>query len=313
MPTTYQYTSDDAGAPLLTSEMPQPDASSLGNLLKACLVSGYGARPAAGWTNPYADGSGKYVLRQGGGSQEYLYLYDGHPSYGGQTVNLKGFETMSALEIGTNPYPTTAIATFTAVYVKVASATPCTWILVADDRTFYFYSRLFSGGAYAQLWFGDFYSQLTSGLYRSFLQCHSPLSRQAALTTSLAYPEGAWTPRLHNGIYNSADQRLNLYGDTAKGAGYPSIFAGDVPYPASGDNKIWTAKIKLGQWNIPVTRGYLRGTRHWLHQTAAVADRDIWPGTDALAGRNFLLIRDVESGGATKHVLVHETTSWDTN
>ena len=47
MPVTL-YRSTDDDAPALTK-------SNLSLILKACLVTGYGSKPGAGWTMPYED------------------------------------------------------------------------------------------------------------------------------------------------------------------------------------------------------------------------------------------------------------------
>ena len=47
--TVRVYRWDDASAPVLTGEV-----GKLAALLKACLVTGYGSKTAAGWSNPYS-------------------------------------------------------------------------------------------------------------------------------------------------------------------------------------------------------------------------------------------------------------------
>lgn len=57
------YKSTDAGAPVLDKT-----ARCVSNILKACLVTGYGAKEGAGWTMPFEDvASGNRVLRAGAG------------------------------------------------------------------------------------------------------------------------------------------------------------------------------------------------------------------------------------------------------
>lgn len=58
--TVYRF--DDAGAPTLSAA-----AGALISVLDACLVNGYGAKPAAGWTKAFSD-TNQAAYRQGAGS-----------------------------------------------------------------------------------------------------------------------------------------------------------------------------------------------------------------------------------------------------
>ena len=307
MPTTRVYRSTDAGAPVLERLDVDDEATSLMALLHACLVTGYGAFPAAGWTRPYKNAT-TAVFQQGGGSGEYLHMLDDTSVT--PSPRFIGYETMSAIDTGTNPYP--AAGAYTSVtYQAGAGGIAMPWTIVADDRTFYFYHRDATTSNYTVLAYGDGYSYQSSGLYRTFLSSQGYYIRSDSLIGSGA---NFWyTPRNELGVYNAIDRPLSLAGDATKGIA--SRLVGSIPYPHGPDQKIWLAPLELVDHNNPAVRMRLRGFWHWLHNTASVADEDVFSGVGDLVWKNFLLIRDVQSGGSTfTNVVIHETSStWDTN
>src|SRR4051812_21450587 len=158
MPVTV-YRSTDPSAPVLDGL-----AGSLVNLLDKCLVAGYGAKAAAGWTKPFT-GTNTAVFRQGGGNSFYLDVADNGPGVATtQEARLRGYEAMTAVATGTGPFPTVALAA-NGLFIRksaAAAATARVWTLIADDRTFYLFIQ--SGDVAGQWWgfnFGDFYSYVT--------------------------------------------------------------------------------------------------------------------------------------------------------
>lgn len=305
MPTTRIYRSTDAGAPVLERLDAVDEATSMMALFNSCLVSGYGALPGAGWTRPYKDVT-YAVFKQGGGSGEYLQVEDSTAVT--PSPRFVGYESMSSTTVGTSPYPVNP-GYVSIDYQAAAGGIPIPWVLVADDRTFYFYTRDATTSNYVGLAYGDGYSYQSSGLYRTFLTS-TPFRRNSTIT---APGMDRWyTPRDHLGTYNSTDAPLTLIGDQAKGTS--ETLTGAVPYPHGPDNKIWLAPLELVHHGTPAIRMRLRGFWHWLHNTASVADDDVFPGTDDMLGKNFLLLRNVQSQGAYLNIVVHETSStWETN
>lgn len=306
MPTTRVYRSTDAGAPVLERLIADDAATSMMALFNSCLVAGYGAHAAAGWTRPYKDAT-RAVFKQGGGSGEYLYMLDDTSVT--PSPRFIGYETMSAIDTGTNPYP--AAGAYTSInYQATAGGIAMPWIIVADDRTFYFYHRDGTTSNYTVLAYGDGYSYQSSGLYRTFLSSQGFYQRQELITGATAM---FYTPRDHLGAYNSTDAALSLSGDNSKGV--TNRLAGLVPYPHGPDQKIWLAPLELVAHTVPAIRMRMRGFWHWLHDTAAVADEDVFPGVDDMVGKDFLIIRNVQNAGSVfTNVVIHETSStWDTN
>jgi hypothetical protein len=174
--TVQVYRSTDASAPVLTGQV-----GTLVALLDACLVTGYGAKAAAGWTKPLT-GTNKAAFRQNAtgannsASPMYLYVDDNGPGAGGaREARVCGFETMSAITpTGTGQFPTAAqsaigVGTLTIRKSTTADATARTWTLVANGQTFYLFVE--SGDFVAPLLgpmpfvFGDVKSYKSSDIY----------------------------------------------------------------------------------------------------------------------------------------------------
>ncbi len=93
------YSWDDAGAPVLSTSN---DASLL-TILTNCLVSGYGTRTPAGWTQPYLDvPNQKGVFKPGLGHEIYLRVDD---NYSYQYAKGNAFGTMTDIDTGSDEWP----------------------------------------------------------------------------------------------------------------------------------------------------------------------------------------------------------------
>src|SRR5690606_20143676 len=101
MPWTL-YQSSDAGAPVLSGQ-----SGSLLAVLDACLITGYGAKPAAGWTIAFTDGD-KRVYRPGASakSRKFVRINDTSSLLGGaREAGIRGFDSMSDIDTGVHPFP----------------------------------------------------------------------------------------------------------------------------------------------------------------------------------------------------------------
>lgn len=215
------YQSTDASAPVLTGQ-----AGSLVALLDACLIAGYGAKTAAGWSTAYT-ASNKRAYRMGttGNTGFYLNVDDsGGGSGGAREAFMTGYQTMSDLATGTGQFPTSAQITLGSAPIgalvcrksTTADATARKWYLVADESCFHLFVETgdFSVNPRCVLGFsfGDFYSMNgTSDLYRCMIigrnnqntgiAGHEALT---ALTNSLTAIQGGHYVAAHaNGIGTS--------------------------------------------------------------------------------------------------------------
>lgn len=121
------YDSTMPSAPVLNAT-----ENSLALLLKACLVDGFGAKPAAGWTMPYS-ATGKAVFKPsvGGG----YYRFNDSAARGGaglRVAELKCYEAMTDVDSGTG---LGAVGFILKSTTSDAIARP--WVLIADELSFY--------------------------------------------------------------------------------------------------------------------------------------------------------------------------------
>lgn len=122
------YKSTDASAPTLSGQ-----AGRLIAVLDACLVTGYGSKTAAGWTKSFS-GTNLAAYRMTTTSPAtgfYLRVDD----TGTTSSRIVGYETMSDVNTGTNPFPTAAQQSGGAYAWKssTADATARPWCLIADS------------------------------------------------------------------------------------------------------------------------------------------------------------------------------------
>lgn len=125
------YTSDDTSAPTINGT-----AGSLITALDAILVNGYGSKSAAGWTKPYT-GTNKAAFKQGAGLSHYLRVDDADT----RLSRVIGYATMSDVDTGTNPFPTSGQISG-GLYCRksvTAASTARPWICFANDSTFYIF------------------------------------------------------------------------------------------------------------------------------------------------------------------------------
>jgi hypothetical protein len=133
----YFYKSTDASAPTLNGTV-----GSLISVLDACLVNGYGSKAAAGWTKEYS-GTNLAAYRMSTTSPAtgmYLRVDDTVTT----TSRLVGYESMSDVNTGTGPFPTTAQVSGGLWLWKsnTADSVARPWAMIATNRSFYIYNNL---------------------------------------------------------------------------------------------------------------------------------------------------------------------------
>ena len=153
-PIVYRW--DDGNAPVARGER-----RSLCDILYACLVTGYGSKPGAGWTREYVNATfDKAAFRNNPLTGTGFYLrVDGAGTANAYTSNVQAFEAMTSVDDGLFPFNASqqTMATSTA-----ANTTARPWVLIADDRFFYLVIWTFITGApgnadnmVANMGFGD--------------------------------------------------------------------------------------------------------------------------------------------------------------
>lgn len=313
--TLQQYTSSDVGGPGLVSGT----AGSLIAILKACLVDGYGALPAAGWTQPVATAGNIGSFKQGAGAGLAFVLNDNGPN-GTATFKeawITGWETVlgvgAPVGTGTGQFPTPAQLNTTGHGVVrksvTADGTGRAWRIYADASTMYlFISTGDTAGTYNGCMFGDVFSLAGAGdLYRCALLCQATENS----TTTAAFDQGLATAttsghfmaRTYGG--GGASITGSCHGDMAKSSA--AGFAGIVQAPNGPDNAYYLSPIWLCETTGAIVRGRLRGLFQFCHAAATVADGQTFSGGGDFAGKSFQVVRLVNANSSP--ALIIETSA----
>jgi hypothetical protein len=137
--TVRTYYSTDTSAPVLSGT-----AGAAVGVLSACLVDGYGSRTAAGWSK--TTGTNKAAYRgpvPPGSPPEGTRFYVRVDDAGTTTANARGYESMSDVDTGLEPYPTVAQAASGVTIRKssTADATARPWGVIASEQFFIFIAQ----------------------------------------------------------------------------------------------------------------------------------------------------------------------------
>lgn len=277
---------------------------------------------AAGWTKPFT-GTNLASYKNGGGCQMYLRVNDAGPGAGAaKEARVLGYETMSDVNTGTGLFPTAAQQANGIFCRKSASAdaTARTWILIADACTFYL--GVLTGdaaGQYLSIGFGEYYSTVTSDLYRNFIVARISENSASASAdrlgelTGLTGTGGCYVPRGYTGLGTAVD--CGKHGDGVKGS--TSGFFGTVPMPNPENGGLYNSPIWISDPTTAPTsnlRGRMRGLWQWLHSVASATDADVFSGAASLAGKTFLEVKTIcNSSGATGVAVIETSATLETN
>lgn len=315
-PTVYR--SSDASAPVLTGT-----AGDLINLLDKCLVSGYGSKSAAGWSRKTAfagANSTRAVFQQGGGNSFYLDVDDrgaSSPLTGasGKEAAIRGYEAMTDVSTGTNPFPTTgqqAAATANWRKSATADAVPRGWFLIADDRSFILgVLTQDTANQYQIAIFGDIYSTKTGDGYRTGIWVRTAVNSASGSagfgqfsTTLISSATGFYVARTAAQTGTSVNLGCSILGSSPEGT------ISLINQAANGDGNVYLSRMMVGDQTSAVLRGWLRGLYEIL-TPIGLNDGDTFSGAGDFAGRTFVVVRGLISNGS--FCIAVETTAWDTS
>ena len=317
------YKNTDGSAPTLSGTV-----NSYVALLDACLVNGYGAKAAAGWTKPFT-GTNKAVFRNGtGSSQRYWRILDDGtvPTALAREATIYGYESMTDVDTGSNPFP--AVATTSNIRKSItADATARDWIVVADAHTAYIFvkSEVAVGvaGDFLTIGMGDFYSFQANDVYRCMTISRGVSNSGASTSDMFARFEGIlgnvtvgnWMPRGHNLTYGP--RNFGKHGDQDK-EGATGIATGIIPYTNPSDGGLYLAPTWIHDPTTapaPSVRGRLRGIWQFLHPAASVNHGDTVSGAAAgeLSGKTFEFIKTCPSSAGGGVIGVETSNTLETN
>lgn len=267
--TPIVYADTDGSAPAKDTNT----AGRMISILDGCLVNGYGAKSAAGWTKPYT-GTNIAVYRMATASPAtgfYLYVDDSNTAY----TTFRGCEAASDAILAnlTNPFPTTSqIAGGAGLYIP-RGASGGDWTVVADAQAFYIWVNSNAAGNQISF-FGDFvnYSADAYG-------CIAIGNTSSAATPSncnMGLAGATWNIGT-NGHYLARDTAGNLsVNNTKLVLGQNGLNSGVwATYPNPGNSKLLMCPFELTNGaTVNGARGKLPGCQMVLHNTSSIVNRD---------------------------------------
>lgn len=130
-PILYRW--DDANAPVARGER-----TSMIEILTACLVTGYGSRPPAGWTRQFVNAEGtKAIFRNDPSGTGMVLRIDAATPSQSNLFYASGYEAASSVDDVVFPFYT---GTLPVQYISNQNSTQSRpWVLLADERAFYFF------------------------------------------------------------------------------------------------------------------------------------------------------------------------------
>lgn len=290
IPIVYRW--DDANAPVARGER-----RSLCDILYACLVTGYGDKPAAGWTRPYVNATfDKAVFRNNPATGTGFYLQiDGATATSANKAKIMAYETMSDVDTGLFPFSSAALSELTVSSAAGTTARP--WVLVADDRFFYF--TVWSGSTAAptnstltktDIFFGDIVKWYPSDNYACLLDIGGG-SSGAGLTLQ--------NPDVSTSAFLNMPRKISGVATPVKPAYIRGGGPGSTTSPgqyglawASGD-PIMISRPHINNGESYTLRGWVPGLYYPCHPYTAFNQLD----TITVDDKNYLVINGYLGGG----------------
>lgn len=307
--TVRVYYSTDSGAPVYSGS-----AGALIAVLQACLVDGYGAKAAAGWTKPFT-GTNLAAFRPAAGNRHYLRVDDTNTT----AARVRGFEVMADVNTGTGPFPTDVQVSGGCYTVKsnAASSDARGWVVVADEKRFWLVSAQAVSTIAAStdiglgMFFGDIVSAKAGDAFHTLLIAGASSEASAVqiggvVTSISASLAGHYMARAYTQM--GASITVGKHSDNTKLIGATTVGSSGSAYPDPVTGGIGIAPLFVHENGPSVTRGVLPGAWCPVHYLPA-SPGDIFQGSGAHTGKEFLLV-DVSASGSRGRMALEISDTW---
>lgn len=258
----------------------------------------------AGWTKQYT-GTNKAVYKSSDPAATGMLLRVDHNTQAAR-AELRGYETMSDVDTGTNRFPSSAQngagLWLHTNYQAGASTNP--WLVIADSRIFYIGIALYSANNVAQYnmreaAFGDFLSDKSPDPYAALLCAPSDtptsnIGKLSKTSTAFATSVHSAAPREYNGIGSSVPlaRLLSALELNDYESGSASNFGGAYPNPTNNGLILTKLGLHSGSAGNHWRRGQVPGMYYMLQNSrAAFVSRDTVAGNGPLAGRKLMAMK----------------------
>lgn len=279
------YSSTDSGAPVLTGS-----PGGLISLLTTVLTTGYGSKPALGWTLEFS-GTNKAVFRPGAGLRLYHRIDNSYVDLGYAYIvyNISTYETMTNVDTGAGG---TALSYCYFVSDSQALTTVRPWMIIGDSKGFYLlvdggYSSTATG--YPRLfWMGEGIPLASSDAWCSFIAGGYTTSNPnpLAIIDNSSFASGGNTETCIRAHRNTAGSAIGPYTDLRLGGVCYNTLMGSNTLPAvmnyPFDGKLLYTQPFIHDTNINIARALLPGLYCPQHG-AGLTDKQIYSdGTKSL-------------------------------
>ena len=297
--TVRVYSSSDAGAPVLRGNTP----GDLINVLEKCLVTGYGAKAAAGWSKPFS-GTNVAAFKQGPGSNGmYLRVDDTSTATSSRKAKVVGYETMTDVNTGApQPFPTLAQnptgGNWFTHYSSGSVANPRPWMIIADEMFFWLLIKTYpedTSSYYRECYaFGDIIPFKPGDTTHTILLQNDS---ETSPNSSEPYPFQGMNISSTMTRYRLSVARdfTNLGGPITQGwhndmtKGSSSWGQGQLSYPHGPDgglylSPVWMHNPQVSPYSV---RGIMPGIWVHCHNYGILPDGQVIEGQGELAGKTF--------------------------
>lgn len=247
----------------------------------------------SGWTIPYT-GTNLEVYQQGAGNGR-LIRFDDTAALDARVV---GYESMTDLNTGTGPFPTTAQLSGGGYFRKSAAASTAVrdWIVIATQTAFYLWINSASATTSAKVYFfGDFVSYTPSDIFNTILIAATTAGgAQGAhdVTVNIGTAgAGHFIARAatQTGTSITAGKHINA----AASRGAATIGSNGEAYP--GQRGLSMSKVHIHEPTAIIVRGEMPGILAPLH-ALPLAHLDTFQGVGGYTGKRFLALSHNSSG-----------------
>ncbi len=278
----------------------------------------------AGWEKPFS-GTNIGVYRSPNPESTRFFLRVDDSGVALTDARVVGFESMTDANTGTNAFPTTTQLSGGAFWPKAdwgEASTPRAWVIIADDRTFYYWCHTMTntsthGRAGAVQGFGDFTPLNSADAFACYLAGYpSVIGGSSGTQPPLGGESGlVWIARSHTGFAGAEAHQTRPLAARNVSTSSISGASGFGPFPNPADNSLILAPAVFTSSNMGL-RGYARGL-WWVCNAVAAANfttRTKVDGVGPLTGKRFMSLKDSApstGGGVAPCVFVDIKGPWE--
>lgn len=276
------YHATDTGAPVLSS-----NTGSVIGVLEGCLCIGYNGKSSAGWSIPFFSGTDRAVFRNGTNSHNRFFQINDNLVGSENFATIYGYESMTALDVGNNRFPSTIQAPNGSWIVKsyLINGLIKNWIVLANSKICYLIispddTTVFDNGSVTV--FGDFISYNNAIDFYKTLLIYRNINNSANTHDNFFTNTCAISSVLDNHV--AVRSYTGLGGSKTLGKHYDTNKA-DILFPNPIDGSLAMSPIHITE--IGVLRGYLPGIWMMCPNRSNFQHGDVFEGTGGLSNKLF--------------------------